>query len=411
MTTMVWGESIQVLLGIGVPANPFTVGTSLLDGTNLIGGDPTVDVTSYIQSLNINRGRSDNFANFGAGVCQIILNNTNRIFDPVNTASPYYNTATGTSGLTPKRDIQILSQGQSLFKGKIQDIDINYDLGGSSTVSITGVDAFADLAAATIQTAYTPPVQKSGARMQALLARPEVNLTNAQNIDAGIQDLGAYPVTVSTNALAYANQIAESEFGYFYIEGDATIRFSQRTFAVFAGSIAATFSDTGSNLPYASLGITYGSEQLFNKVIASIPSGTPQVADDTASQASYGIYSRDLTDLILATDAQALALAQDIVTAYAQPLYRFDDISLVYNGLSGANQTILSQIELADFITVTRNFGSGTPSSLTQTVRCEAIKHSITAGQHRLELRLSPALLVYPFVLDTSVLDSSYALS
>jgi hypothetical protein len=411
MTTMVWGESIQVLLGIGVPANPFTLGTSVLGGTNLIGGDPTADVTSYIQSLNINRGRSDNFANFPAGSCSIVLNNTNRIFDPVNTASPYYNSETGTSGLTPKRDIQILSQGQSLFKGKIQDLDINYDLGGNSTVVITGVDAFADLAAATIQTAYTPSVEKSGIRMQNLLARPEVDLTNPQNIDTGTQDLGAYPVTVGTNALSYANQIAESEFGYFFIEGSGTIRFTQKVVAVFASSIAATFSDSGSDLPYTSLGITYGSEQLNNKVIASIPSGTPQIADDTDSQATYGIFSLDLTDLLLATNAQALTLAQSIVDSYAQPLYRFDDISLMYNGLSGANQTILSQLELSDFITVTRNFGVGTPSSLTQTVRCEAIKHSITAGQHRLELRLSPALLVYPFLLGSSTLDTSYALS
>lgn len=414
MTTMVWGEDVQVILGIGIPVNVFKLDVSTLDGPDVLEGKLEADVTDYVQSISINRGRSDNLAQFQSGSCSLNLNNPNRIFDPINTASPYYDAEAGTSGITPKRSIQILSEGEALFTGKIQDIDISYDLGGTSFVSIVGTDAFADLAAATIEEAFTPDVELSGARLEMLLALPEVDLPNAQSIDVGTQELGAYEVAVGTNALAYAQQIAEAEFGYFFIQGDGTIRFSERITAVFPEGIEAIFSDTGSNLPYSTLGITYGSEQLYNKVVCSIPEGAPQIANNLASQTTYGIFSLDLTDLILATNDQALELAVSLAENYSLPTYRFDNISLKYNGLSQANREILSRIELADFIQITRNFATGSPSEVTQVVRCEAIRHSITANQHQLEIRLSPALLVYPFLLDDPIygrLDSNNALT
>jgi hypothetical protein len=414
MTTMVWGEEVQVILGIGVPVDVLTLNVSTLDGPDVFGGKLEADVTQYCQSVSINRGRSDNLAQFQSGSCSLNLNNPNRIFDPINTSSPYYDAEARTSGITPKRSIQILSEGEALFTGKIQDIDITYDLGGTSFVSIIGTDAFADLAAATIEQAFTPDVEKSGARLEMLLALPEVDLPNAQSIDAGTQDLGAYEVAVGTNALAYAQQIAEAEFGYFFIQGDGTIRFTERITAVFPEGVEAEFSDTGSDLPYSTLGITYGSEQLYNKVVCSIPEGAAQIANNLASQETFGIFSLDLTDLILENNDQALELAVLLATDYSLPVYRFDNISLKYNGLSEANREILSRIELADFIQITRNFPTGSPSEITQIVRCEAIRHSITANQHQLDLRLSPALLVYPLLLDDAVfglLDSTNALS
>ena len=415
--TLAWGESIQVVLGIGIPVNIFTLNDpvlGLLDGVGVLDGNNEADVTEYVQSVSINRGRSDNFAQFSTGSCSIQLLNTARIFDPINTASPFYDTSTNTSGITPKRSIKVVSNGIDLFTGKIQDIDIAYDIESISTLNISSQDGFVELATAIIESDITPSIEASGTRLETILNLGEVNWTAGRDIDTGTQSLGAYPITTGTNVLGYCQQIAEAEFSYLYVKGDGSIRFTDRIAAAFATSIAATFTDDGTDLSYETLGITYGSEQLVNKVIASTQTGSTVTSDDLASQTTYGILTTDLTDLLLETDTQAQTLADLIVAEYSEPKYRFDDISVSYSKLSTPQQTTVSSIDLSEFIKVIRNFDSGSPTEVTQVTRCESIRHTITPAGHRVELRLSPAVLVYPMILDDAIyglLDNHNAVS
>ena len=67
MTTMVWGEEVQDILGIGVPVDVLTLNVSTLDGPDVFGGKFEADVTQYCESVSINRGRSDNLAEFQSG--------------------------------------------------------------------------------------------------------------------------------------------------------------------------------------------------------------------------------------------------------------------------------------------------------------------------------------------------------
>jgi hypothetical protein len=415
-STMAWGESLEVLLDIGAPAFAFTLDDpvlGLLDGEGILDGTTRVDVSEWTQSISIQRGRTDELAQYQTGSCSIQLFNEDRRFDPINTSSPYYSATLGASSLTPSRRVQIKSKGISIFVGKIQDIDIDYDF-NISFVNIIASDNFIELASGIVQTALTPPIEASGARANRILDLPEISSDITRNIDSGTQSLGAFPISVGTNALGYLQACAEAEAGDFFIKADGEIRFSNRTTALFPTSISATFSDTGSNIPYTTLGITYGSELLYNKIITSIEGGAAQIADDATSQSAYGIISLDFTDLLLETDAQAATLGTSLLERYKNPEYRFDNISAMYNGLSAANQTILSSLELASFVSVTRTFPSGTPSSVTQIVRLEQIRHQISPTGHRVELRLAPAQLVYPFTLDDPIysrLDADNALS
>jgi hypothetical protein len=412
-STMAWGESLEVLLDIGAPTNFFTLDDpvlGLLDGTGVLDGTTRVDVSQWVQSISIQRGRTDELAQYQTGSCSIQLFNENRRFDPINTSSPYYSATLGASSLTPSRRVQVKSKGISIFVGKIQDIDIDYDF-NISFVNIIASDNFVELASTVIETALTPSAELSGTRVNNILNLPEVDSTLTRSIDTGTQSLGAFPITVGTNVLGYLQACALAEAGDFFIKADGAIRFSERIEAIFPDTIAATFSDTGSNIPYTTLGITYGSELLYNKIITSIEGGTAQIANDATSQSAYGIISLDFTDTLLETDAQAAALGTSLLERYKNPQYRFDNISAMYNGLSAANQTILSSLELAGFVSITRTFPSGTPSSVSQVVRVEQIRHQITPTGHRVELRLAPAQLVFRFTLDDPILSRLDALN
>lgn len=48
------------------------------------------DVSAYVMSASITRGRGSEFDQFPAGSCQIVFKDETRRFDPLNTAGPYY---------------------------------------------------------------------------------------------------------------------------------------------------------------------------------------------------------------------------------------------------------------------------------------------------------------------------------
>ena len=424
-TTMPWGEEITVLMELGFPTggmaldDPETAAldTAVLDGTLL--GD---DVSEFCQSIKINRGRPDQLQNFNAGTCVIDLVNNDRRFDPINESSPYWNPLTNKSGVTPRRKVTVLSDGIELFVGRITDIDVVYAPTSStavydlSNVQITAADDFVLLANTYTEAAITPSEELSGTRVEAILDLPEVAYPATRQIDTGTALLGGgatFDIDANTNVLSYLQEVATAEQGYFFIGADGDLVFTDRVAATFSNP-TVYFSDDGTQIPYTDLSVLYGQEFLYNKVVTQIINGTEQVADDVASQTEYGISTLSLSSLLLSTDAAALELAADLLGKYSQPQYRFDRLAADFNTLTGAQQNDLAGLELADLISVTRNYNTGTPSSVEFTVSIEAISHSITASAHRVEFGLAYAEPIYPLTLDDAVfgrLDENNALA
>ena len=178
-TTLASGEQITVLAEVGFVTNFFVLDDAtegVLDNTqyvldgNLVGED----ITEYCQLVSITRGRQDQFAQFNAGQCSLTLINNDRRFDPINTASPYYDVAAGRSGVVPRRKITVKSGSNFLFTGRITDIDVVYDY-NLSTVTITAADDFVLLANTVVEADITPSVELSGARVDYLLDLPEID--------------------------------------------------------------------------------------------------------------------------------------------------------------------------------------------------------------------------------------------
>ena len=102
------------------------------------------DVSSYVFSADIHRGRKDDYSPF-VGTAMVVLNNTARLFDPFNTAGTYYGKLlprrqikiTGTSGCTP----------YPVFRGFIAGWPASFEQGGTfGTVSLQCFDALSLMA-------------------------------------------------------------------------------------------------------------------------------------------------------------------------------------------------------------------------------------------------------------------------
>jgi len=396
-STAIWGLNSSLITS-----------SYVLDG-NLEG----VDITEYCQEVSITRGRQDQFAQFNAGQCAIKLVNNDRRFDPINEDSPYWDTAAGRSGVVPRRKVTITSGSNYLFTGRITDIDVVYDY-NLSTVTITAADDFVLLANTVVEADVTPSVELSGARVNYLLDLPEIDYPlTTRNISTGLATLGAYTISANTNALTYLQQIATSEQGACFIAANGDLTFTDRLDASFA-TVAAEFSDDGTNIPYTALQVIYGQEFLYNRIQATIQGGTVQIADDAASQAEFGITTYALPDLLLESDSEALTLANYLVALYANPQYRFDDLGLVTSAMSAPNRDAINALELQDVVTVTRTYTTGSPLSVTEFYAVERLTHLITAGEHRVTVGLFNTEILYELILDDpifGILDSTNALA
>lgn len=425
MTPMAWGEEITVLMELGFPVNIFTLDSAedgVLDedifGGTLVGDD----VSQFCQEISISRGRSDQLQNFNAGTCTVRLLNRDRRFDPINESSPYWDVSTGKSGVTPRRKVTIFSDGVALFTGRITDIDVSYEPNNpnatseNSYVTITAADDFVLLANTFTANAITPSQQLSGARVTSILDLPEVNYPATRDIDTGAATLGGgaiFAIDSNTNVLTYLQEVATSEQGYFFVAADGDLTFTDRIAASFTAP-SAYFSDAGTDIPYTSLSVMYGQEFLYNKVVCTVEGGTDQIANDVASQTEYGISTLSLSGLLLVDNAAALVLAADLLDRYKEPEYRFDRIQTIYNPLSSVNQGVLTAVDIADVVRITRTYPTGTPASVTKDYSIENIRHVITPSSHTVEYGLAVADLVYAFILDDSlygVMDSTNALT
>jgi len=90
--------------------------------------NPTwTDITSYVYSADISRGRADDYSQF-IGTAQVVLNNNSRLFDPFYTSGLYY------GKLLPRRQIKIEGVSNSVtyavFRGFVDGFPAAWDQAG-----------------------------------------------------------------------------------------------------------------------------------------------------------------------------------------------------------------------------------------------------------------------------------------
>ena len=394
---MPWGGQYRLIAELSLPANPFTLDNAtlgVLDGNCYLDGRAYDDITDRVLSIDISRGRGDQFQDFQASTMAITLSNNDRELDPVNQSSRYWNPVTETSGVTIRRRVTLFYGTTAIFTGVITDIDISYDPTSApstrSTVQISVADDFVVLAN-TYMDELLPTNQLSGARVNVILGLPEVNYGGATDIDAGTVICLDDPVEFGTRALDALQAVAATERGYLYMTGDGTLRFTDRV--VGSPTILKLFSDGATGTEYNALSIVYGQENLFNRVICTpVGSVNPGVAENATSIASFGVSALSLNNLLF-SDAAAQDLANYLLSLYKLPSYRFDGMTIIFAGnqVSLVDQAEIIALDLGDTVRINKTFSVGSPSEIYQNVTIEHIDHRISPQAHEITYKFSPA--------------------
>jgi hypothetical protein len=174
---------IQVLVGFQTTTgfgNPFQLNDpvfGVLD-TSTLGGLAFADLTSLVESVNITRGRNRQLDQFNSGTATVTFDNASRILDPLNTDSIFY------PFVLPRCPIVITANGIPIYSGLVVDWNLDYDLANQDRMYARCADDFTVLANQALN-AFTPSAQLSGARVAAVLDRPEINYQGARQIGTG----------------------------------------------------------------------------------------------------------------------------------------------------------------------------------------------------------------------------------
>jgi hypothetical protein len=359
-----------------------------------LAGELFEDVTSKVKSVSISRGKSRELDRFSAGEASVIFDNRDRTFDPFYDDSPYVNQ------IVPKKKIKITSGDQDTFIGTIDDWNLTYDVSGQSEASVNCADGFVFLASAFL-TAHTATSELSGARVNAVLDRPEVNWpVSDRDIDTGQSLLQADAVDENTNVLTYLQKVESSEVGSLFMTKSNLVAFKDSVNIPDTIGVLQ-FTDDGTGIGYQNIDVVYGTEQLFNRVIATNLNGTPQIAENVNSQSLYGISALVADDLLLTTDAEALNLANYLLGIYDQPELRVDSLSVELANLSNAIQQSILQLDLNDIIEI-KFTPNNVGSSIDRYAQIVGISHDIRIDSHSIQLFLR-SVQDLPLILDDPV--------
>ena len=374
----------------------------LLDNTlYTLGGTRFFDITDRLVSATTDRGKSVSLDRIDAGNSNIVLDNADRLFDPLFESGFFF------GQLIPGKEVRISCNDFPVIRTFIDDIDIAYEPGNRSVVSIQGVDGLSTLTSNNLPEVI-PDVELSGARVTRILDLPEVAWPLANRvIDAGDSLMSDTVVAEGEQAIGYLQLVATSEGGEVFVSKDNKFVFKERNSIPRLPELI--FTDEASIpgytvIPFAELGVVFGSEELYNRIVVSNDQVIPDeaIAEDATSQATFG--PRSLTiDGLLNNDPDELQFLADFLLArFKEPQYRFSSLSVVMDILSESQQDEVLELEIGDIVQV-RFTPSGIPPAIEQYVRVIGISHDWSNNEKRINLNLE-RLDFSIFVLDSPVL-------
>ena len=349
-------------------------------GTNVLADSAAVivDVSSQVNRIETNRGRTALSDQFQTGALTLRITDQNGDFNPQNVSGPYYNL------LTPMKKVQITATYGSvtypIFSGFITSYVTTYPGESDDTVAITtiqAVDAFRLTQIAQISTVTDATAgQLSGTRINKIL--DEIDWpTSMRDIDAGLTTMQADPGTNRT-ALAALTTVATSEYGSVYVDAAGSFVFQDRSVTV--GSVGGTptvFADNGTGIVYFDASWILNDVLIFNKATVTRTGGSAQVAFNQASIDKYFLHSYFQDSLLMETDAIALQYAQAYVASRAETSIRCDAIVLdLYTPNYDTGVVAALDLDFFDPITIITTQPGG--SLLEKTLQIFGVKMNIT---------------------------------
>ena len=93
-----------------------------------------------------------------------------------------------------------------------------------------------------------------------------------------------------------------------------------------------------------------------------------------------------------------------LLSKFENPTVKFSGFTVLLNALTAAQQEVVAGLEIGDLVSVSKTFNVGSPSTVSQNVVVESIRHSINPQRHDVTVGLGQIRLA--FVLNTSDLDN-----
>jgi hypothetical protein len=385
--------SVKINLSGGASfGNPFILGTSQLGFAELASAIPViVDVSSQTLNISTRRGRNLLQDQYEAGSATIRIVDPNGDFNPQNTASPYFGL------LQPLRKIQASAiyggVTYGLFGGYITEFRYTYPT-GQETGYCTFIcyDAFRLMYNSNVTTVTGGTAgQTTAQRVQSILtmiAWPPA----FTSIGTGATTCIADPGTTRT-VLDAIHTVEFTEQGAFYIDANGVATFKGRQFVYDAQAASPTiFNQTGTGINYAGITFALDDKTIVNKATVTRTGGTAQTYSDATSIAQYFTRSITATDMLMQTDANALALATAYVDTRKETSIRIETITLdLVTPSYTAGVTAALSLDFFDTVDITNEQPGG--STIQKKLQVQGIAHNITPNTWTTTIATQEALL------------------
>jgi hypothetical protein len=385
--------SVKINLSGGASfGNPFILGTSQLGFAELASSIPViVDVSTQTLNISTRRGRNLLQDKYESGSATIRIVDPNGDFNPQNTASPYFGL------LQPLRKIQASAiyagVTYGLFGGYITEFRYTYPT-GQETGYCTFIcnDAFRLMYNSGITTVTGGTAgQTTAQRVQSILtmiAWP----ASFTSIGTGATTCIADPGTTRT-VLDAIHTVEFTEQGAFYIDANGVATFKGRQFVYDAQAASPTiFNQTGTGINYAGITFALDDKTIVNKATVTRTGGTAQTYSDATSIAQYFTRSITATDMLMQTDANALALATAYVDTRKETSIRIETITLdLVTPNYTAGVTAALSLDFFDTVDITNEQPGG--STIQKKLQVQGIAHNITPNTWTTTIATQEALL------------------
>ena len=347
------------------------LGTGTLASTTT--PEPTVDLTSDVYSIKIDRGRNVMRDQYESGSATIRVMDPLSYFNPQNTASPYY------GFLTPLRKLRVSATyndvGYFLFSGYTISYNYTYPQGQETGyVDIVCADAFRLMQQAGIVTvASSPAGQTTGQRIAAILNQVSWP-ASMRSLDTGDTLCIADPAYNRSSLDALKN--AEfSEQGAFYIDSEGTANFLSRTNVIKKSAVTPIEFNQSGGIPYANLVFAFDDKLIINSTSVTRYGGTIQTSVNDASIAKYFPHQNNETNVVCQTDADALNIAKIYTATRAETSIRIDAMTLDLLDTNVPTATVLG-LDYFSNLKITNVQPDG--STIVKILQCQGLSWSIT---------------------------------
>lgn len=398
--TVAFDSNVNLTVEIGFDSEPFDSSQSF------------TDISQYVRSINISRGRSNELGQFTAGSCELLLSNSDNRFNPTQ-STHYYDSGNSRTKIQPLKVVKVTATYDSssyvLYYGFLDQIPVMFPAkGADSVVRFTAIDAFKIFQAQTIQSVgwkigqvgfselgsstrlgYADSVELSSVRLSRLL--------DSVGFPSSLRDINTGTLTVqqqalTSNLLSAMRECETAENAQFFIAKDGKATFRNRDYKLSntkAVDVQATFDNSGSNLPYQDVVTSFDTDEVKNVYEWTRNSGTAQYVADADSVSRYTAKT-STQSTINTSDANVLSIIQQKISETALPIERID--SLRINPRDDVNlwAKVLG-LEFGDRVKV--NITNPNGSTFSDEVWIQSIRHSINSGSQtwNYTVSLSPA--------------------